>query len=117
MATPLSRPHAEVGILGQRFDDTLAKFPGLKRPRFLMLRRACVYANADDWHVPVQHSIAYGLHFDNLFRNVGGVNNGFPEPTKLEDVANPGDYTTAMARPSVCHSRWNANRSNSSSPT
>ena len=34
MATPLSRPHAEVGILGQRFADTLAQFPGIKRPRF-----------------------------------------------------------------------------------
>ena len=44
MATPLSRPHAEVGILGQCFADTLAQFPGIQRPRFLMLRRTCVYA-------------------------------------------------------------------------
>ena len=29
MATPLSRPHAEVGMLGQRFADTLAKLPGI----------------------------------------------------------------------------------------
>ncbi|HET7880864.1 MAG TPA: LLM class flavin-dependent oxidoreductase, partial [Acetobacteraceae bacterium] len=32
MATPLSRPHAEVEILGRRFDDTLAKLPGVSRP-------------------------------------------------------------------------------------
>lgn len=49
MATPLSRPHAEVAILGRRFADTLAKFPGIKRPRFLMLRRTCVYPRQGDW--------------------------------------------------------------------
>lgn len=101
MATPLSRPHAEVGVLGGRFADTLAKFPGLKRPRFLMLRRACVYANADDWRLPVEASIAYGQHFDNLFRNVGGVHNGFPEPTDLSQVANPADYQPDTVRDSM----------------
>jgi flavin-dependent trigonelline monooxygenase, oxygenase component len=56
MATPLSRPHAEVAILGRRFADTLAKFPGIRRPRFLMLRRTCVYPRPRggdrDWNRP-----------------------------------------------------------------
>ena len=34
MATPLSRPHSEVNTLGQRFADTLAKFPGVAAPAF-----------------------------------------------------------------------------------
>ena len=54
MATPLSRPHSEVDTLGQRFADTLATFPGMQRPRFLMLRRTCVYPREDDWVVPVR---------------------------------------------------------------
>src|ERR1700759_159607 len=73
MATPLSRPHAEVEILGRRFDDTLAKLPGVSRPRFLMLRRTCVYPREDDWQVPVQVSIEHDRRFESLFRNVGGV--------------------------------------------
>ncbi len=92
MATPLSRPHAEVAILGQRFADTLAKFPGIRRPRFLMLRRTCVYAHEDEWRIPVQASAEYGRQFENLFRNIGTVNNGFPEPAAWGQLANRDDY-------------------------
>jgi alkanesulfonate monooxygenase SsuD/methylene tetrahydromethanopterin reductase-like flavin-dependent oxidoreductase (luciferase family) len=101
MATPLSRPHAEVAILGQRFADTLARLPGIKRPRFLMLRRTCVYPNADDWPLPVEISATYGRHFENLFRNIGQVNNGFPEPADMTQVANSNDYLPATIRDSM----------------
>lgn len=79
MATPLSRPHEEVEILGRRFAETLAQLPGVKRPRFLMLRRACVYAREEDWELPVRASIEYSRRFDTLFRNIGRVRNGFPD--------------------------------------
>jgi alkanesulfonate monooxygenase SsuD/methylene tetrahydromethanopterin reductase-like flavin-dependent oxidoreductase (luciferase family) len=97
MATPLSRPHAEVGILGQRFDEIHAKIrgaklPGMRRPRFLMLRRTCVYPREDDWMVPVQVSADYARQFENLFRNIGTVNNGFPEPAGWEQLASRDDY-------------------------
>jgi len=101
MATPLSRPHAEVGILGQRFADTLAQIPGIKRPRFLMLRRACVYARPDDWRVPVEASIAYGRQFDTLFQNSGRVRNGFPEPVALAQMAGRAEYQTDTVRDSM----------------
>jgi flavin-dependent trigonelline monooxygenase, oxygenase component len=92
LATPLSRPHAEVGILGKRFDETLAKFPGIERPRFLMLRRAAVYATRGEERLVVQASADYARSFDNLFRNVGGVKGGFAERTPLEEVADPDAY-------------------------
>jgi flavin-dependent trigonelline monooxygenase, oxygenase component len=101
MATPLSRPHAEVAILGQRFADTLARLPGIRRPRFLMLRRTCVYPNADDWPLPVEISATYGRHFENLFRNIGQVNNGFPEPADMTQVADPNHYLPETIRDSM----------------
>ena len=101
MATPLSKPHAEVAVLGQRFADTLAQLPGIPRPRFLMLRRCCVYAGAGDWTLPVEASIAYGLSFENLFSNVGVIRNGFPEPARLSDVAAPENYTAEAIRESM----------------
>jgi alkanesulfonate monooxygenase SsuD/methylene tetrahydromethanopterin reductase-like flavin-dependent oxidoreductase (luciferase family) len=101
MATPLSRPHAEVGILGQRFAETLAQLPGIKRPRFLMLRRACVYARPDDWRVPVEASIAYGRRFDTLFQNSGRVQNGFPEPVGLAQMAGRSEYQIDTVRDSM----------------
>ena len=65
MATPLSRPHAEVLVLGQRFAETLAKLPGIQRPRFLMLRRTCVCAREEDCIVPVQISAEYNRRFES----------------------------------------------------
>jgi alkanesulfonate monooxygenase SsuD/methylene tetrahydromethanopterin reductase-like flavin-dependent oxidoreductase (luciferase family) len=98
MATPLSRPHAEVSILGQRFADTLAKLPDIQRPRFLMLRRTYVCAREEDWIVPVRISAEYNRRFENLFRNVGTVENGFPEPAAWEQIANPDDYSMERVR-------------------
>ena len=98
MATPLSRPHAEVAILGQRFTDTVAKLPGVRRPRFLMLRRTCVCEREENCIVPVQISADYNRRFENLFRNIGTVANGFPEPATWEQLANPDDYNPERVR-------------------
>ena len=98
MATPLSRPHAEVAILGRRFDDTLARFPDRPRPRLLMLRRVCVYDRAEDWRIPVEASIAYGLAFDSLFAETAGVVNGFAAPADPALAAHHPAYQPDMVR-------------------
>jgi alkanesulfonate monooxygenase SsuD/methylene tetrahydromethanopterin reductase-like flavin-dependent oxidoreductase (luciferase family) len=101
MATPLSRPHAEVGILGQRFAETLAKFPSIPRPRLLMLRRTCVYRQEDEGAMPVQISAEYNRRFENLFRNIGVVEDGFPEPAAWEQIASRDDYRPETIRDSL----------------
>lgn len=98
MSTPLSRPNSEIKVLSDRFEETLAKVGDVKRPRFMMLRRACVYENPEDWRVPVDVSINYGRHFENLFKNIGTVNNGFPEPVAYETVSNRTDYEPEAIR-------------------
>jgi alkanesulfonate monooxygenase SsuD/methylene tetrahydromethanopterin reductase-like flavin-dependent oxidoreductase (luciferase family) len=97
-STPLSRPNAEVEILGSRFKEALAANPGVKRPRFLMLRRTCVYENPKDAAVPVNASIEYGRHFENLFKNIGTVRNGFPEPVDFATIANRNEYEPGFIR-------------------
>jgi alkanesulfonate monooxygenase SsuD/methylene tetrahydromethanopterin reductase-like flavin-dependent oxidoreductase (luciferase family) len=92
MSTPLSRPTAEVQILGERFQAAAADNPGVPRPRFLMLRRTCVYEGQDGWRAPVEASIDYGRYFENLFKNIGVVRMGFPEPADYAKVANRGEY-------------------------
>lgn len=98
MATPLSRPPSEVIALAERFKKSLADNPGVRRPRFLMLRRTCVYDNADGWRVPVEASIRYGRYFENLFKNIGEVKNGFPESVPFDAVANRSEYQTENIR-------------------
>ena len=92
MSTPLSRPSSEIQVLAGKFEQAVSANPDVPRPRFLMLRRACVYEKAEDWQVPVEASIRYGRHFENLFKNLGTVTNGFPEPIEVEAVANRAEY-------------------------
>jgi alkanesulfonate monooxygenase SsuD/methylene tetrahydromethanopterin reductase-like flavin-dependent oxidoreductase (luciferase family) len=100
-STPLSRPNSEVEVLGKRFDEVLAANPGVKKPRFLMLRRTCVYESAKDAAGPVNASINYGRHFENLFKNIGIVRNGFPEPVDFSALANRAEYEPNSIRESM----------------
>jgi flavin-dependent trigonelline monooxygenase, oxygenase component len=97
-ATPLSRPNSEVEVLGKRFAEALAANPGRPRPRFLMLRRTCVYEDPQQWMAPVRASIDYGRHFENLFKNIGVVRNGFPEPVDVAVIANRNEYEPTFIR-------------------
>ncbi|MDM0021879.1 LLM class flavin-dependent oxidoreductase [Variovorax saccharolyticus] len=98
MATPLHAPHAEVETLVQRFEDTLRNNPDVERPKLMMLRRTAVYENESDWRTPVESLTNYGRYFENLFKNLGKVNNGFPEPVDLPVIANKSDYAPESLR-------------------
>jgi alkanesulfonate monooxygenase SsuD/methylene tetrahydromethanopterin reductase-like flavin-dependent oxidoreductase (luciferase family) len=98
MSTPLSRPPAEVQVLSQKFAAAVAANPNARRPRFLMLRRTCVYENADGWKAPVSAAIDYGRYFENLFKNVGPVHMGFPAPVDYAMIANRGEYIPQNVR-------------------
>jgi alkanesulfonate monooxygenase SsuD/methylene tetrahydromethanopterin reductase-like flavin-dependent oxidoreductase (luciferase family) len=63
-----------------------------------MLRRTCVCTREEDWIVPVRISAEYNRRFENLFRNVGAVENGFPEPAAWEQITNPEDYSPERVR-------------------
>lgn len=95
MSTPLQRPHQEVITLCERFEETVRNNSQAPRPEHMMLRRACVYENPDDWEIPVRATTEFGRHFENVFRNIGSVKNGFVEPVDYDAVANKGDYSPA----------------------
>ena len=92
MSNPLQRPFEEVIVLCDRFEQTIRNNPQVPRPEHLMLRQVCVYDDPDDWKVPVRAAIDFGRHFENLFRNLGSVKNGFPEPVDYEIVADKENY-------------------------
>jgi len=98
LSTPLSAPPSEVLVLGEKFRKAVADHPEVPRPRFMMQRRACVYAKKSDWEEPVRHSSEYGRRFENLFQNLGGVTNGFPEAIDYARVANRANYDPQNTR-------------------
>lgn len=98
MSTPLSSPMTEVVNLGEKFRKACADNPGVPKPRFMMQRRACIFDRPDDWSTIVDHSMKYGRIFENLFQNIGTVNNGFPDAVPLDDVAGRDNYNPDRIR-------------------
>ena len=80
MSTPLHKPFSEVQTLAERLQTTLAAHPGARRPRFLVLRRTCVYERAAEWRQVAETERRYARRFDGLFHTSGEVLNGFPQP-------------------------------------
>lgn len=93
MSTPLSAPMSEVSALGEKFRKAVSDHPEMRRPTFLMLRRACVYEKAANWELPVKCSIDYGRTFENLFQNIGTVTSGFPEAVSYDAVKGRDNYS------------------------
>lgn len=92
MSTPLSRPPAEIKILSDKFHQALADNPGIKRPRFMMMRSAFVYERREEWRRPVDAAILDGRHFENLFQTNGIVRNGFTQPIDMSQISNSAAY-------------------------
>lgn len=92
MATPLSEPFAEVVSLRERLDQAVAKDGGEFIPRLMMLRDACVYEKESQADDAVDAYLRHSRCFETLFRNVGGVNDGFVEPATLESLENKVNY-------------------------
>jgi len=98
LSTPLSAPAAEVRVLGEKYRKAVADHPEVARPRFMMLRRTCLYARPEQWQEVVRYSVDYGRLFENLMQNSGGVSNGFPEAIPYDTVINRADYDPVAIR-------------------
>lgn len=88
----LTKPFSEVADYKTRFEDALAKFPDAQRPLFCTMRHTCVYDNIKQADVPVDATIRQAKRFENLFKNIGTVTNGFPETIDLEDLKQNNEF-------------------------
>jgi alkanesulfonate monooxygenase SsuD/methylene tetrahydromethanopterin reductase-like flavin-dependent oxidoreductase (luciferase family) len=60
------------------------------------MRHTCVYDNEDDWMMPVEAAMRQLGQFENLFKNAGGVDNGFPAMVDLSVLENRDEYDPKM---------------------
>jgi alkanesulfonate monooxygenase SsuD/methylene tetrahydromethanopterin reductase-like flavin-dependent oxidoreductase (luciferase family) len=93
MSTPLNSPVEEVQNLSRKFREACERHPDVPTPRFMMLRRTCVYDRPEQASMPVEASVAYSRAFATLFRNAGGVTNGFAELAPMEAIQDRADLT------------------------
>ena len=96
MSWPLTRSFAEAELYKSRLDEAMVANPGCSRPVFAMMRHTAVYGSKSEWEVPVQAVQRALGQFENLFRNLGDVVNGFPKQVPLKDLENRDEYDPRM---------------------
>jgi len=96
LSWPLTRPMAEVELYKSRLDQAMADNPGCRRPIFATMRHTCVYDREADWEVPVRAAQRQLSQFENLFKNLGEVENGFPKAIDFAELENRDQYDPKM---------------------
>ena len=92
MSWPLTRPMGEVDLYLRRLADALAAHPGKKRPRIAMMRHTALVDRPDQIDVPVAAARRQLSQFENLFKNLDDVVNGFARQVPLEALENRAEY-------------------------
>ena len=96
LSWPLTRPMSEVEVYKGRLETALAAHPGKPRPIFATMRHTVVYDHPEDWEVPVKAAIRQFGQFENLFKNLGDVADGFPKEIDLSALGNRDEYDPHM---------------------
>ncbi len=92
MTWALTRPFSEVETYMGRFEEALAAAPGVKRPRFMTMRHTAIYERPEESEVYLQAVIHQGRRFENLFRNLAPVVDGFPVEVDPALLVNQAEY-------------------------
>ena len=100
---PLTRPMSEAELYQQRFQDALKKHseehpdsPNPNKLIFAMMRHTAVYDRKADWEIPVKAAQRQLSQFENLFKNLGDVEDGFPKAIAFSELENREQYDPKM---------------------
>lgn len=93
---PLTRGMEEAETYMARMAEAMAANPGRKRPTMAMMRHTAVYDRKQDWLVPVRAAQRQLSQFENLFKNMGDVENGFPRSIPFDQLGNRAEYDPEM---------------------
>ncbi|MCY4149350.1 MAG: LLM class flavin-dependent oxidoreductase [Gammaproteobacteria bacterium] len=89
---PLTRPFSEAELYKQRYDEALAAHSDCKAPILAMMRHASVYVSESERRRAIDSITRVLGQFENVFRNLGGVVNGFPEQVPLDELSGREQY-------------------------
>ncbi len=93
---PLTREMSEAQLYMDRMAEAMANNPGKPRPKMAMMRHTAVYDRQDEWMVPVRAAQRQLSQFENLFKNMGDVENGFPKAIPFDQLGNRAEYDPEM---------------------
>ena len=93
---PLTRPISEVELYRSQLDASIAKHAAGQRPTFAVMRHTALYENSQGREAvitAIQRSMGM---FENLFRNLSDVVDGFPKQIPLEELSEREQYNPNM---------------------
>ena len=93
MSWAFTRGFEEVEKYKGHFEEALAANPGVERPHFMTMRHSGIYEKPEHADVFVNAIVRQGRQFENLFRNLAPVVNGFPQEPPLEMLTNQAEFT------------------------
>lgn len=93
---PLTRGMDEAETYMARMAAAMAANPGARRPTMAMMRHTAVYDRKEDWMIPVRAAQRQLSQFENLFKNLGDVTNGFPKAIPFGELGNRAEYDPDM---------------------
>jgi alkanesulfonate monooxygenase SsuD/methylene tetrahydromethanopterin reductase-like flavin-dependent oxidoreductase (luciferase family) len=92
MTWALTRSLSEVELYKSHFETALAAHPEVKRPRFMTMRHTGIYEKPGG-EAPFIEAIQHqGRQFENLFRNLAPVVDGFPQDPDPSLLTNQAEY-------------------------
>ena len=96
MSWPLTRPFTEAELYKKQLDDAIAVNKSNFKPIFAMMRHAAVYANNEDKEKALNAIRTVLGQFENLFKNLGDVQNGFTKQIPLNELEGREQYDPDM---------------------
>ncbi len=96
MCWPFTRPHAEAELYKSHLEASIEKFGGDFRPIFALMRHTALYENDAGRQQAIDAIRRVLGQFENLYRNLGDVQNGFPKEIPLEELEGREQYDPTM---------------------
>ena len=96
MCWPLTRGFGEAKLYKKHLDEAVEKADNGFRPTFAMMRHAAVYHKQDDRDEAIRAIQTILGQFENLFRNMDDVHNGFPKKIPLDELQGREQYQPDM---------------------
>ncbi len=98
MCWPFTRPFSEAELYKRLFEEALQKHPSSRRPTFALMRHSAIYEKKTDEDIPIRAIQRVLGQFENLYKNLGDVKNGFPKQIPLESLENREEFNPEMLR-------------------
>jgi len=96
MSWPLTRPFSEAELYKKQLDEAILNNQSNFKPIFAMMRHAAVYTNNEAKEKALTAIRLVLGQFENLFKNLGDVENGFTKQIPLNQLVGREQYNPDM---------------------